>query len=357
MNNKSKFVHLHVHTEYSLLDGANRIEELLNRTKELGMDSIAITDHGAMFGVIDFYKEATKRGIKPILGCEVYVATGLYTDKDPKDKSQYHLVLLAENNTGYLNLIKIVSEGYVNGFYYKPRVDHQVLKKYSEGIIGLSACLGGEVQQKLLNGDISGAKDTALLYKDIFGENNYFLELQDHGMREQKLVNRELIQLSEETGIPLVATNDVHYLRKEDAVVHDVLLCIQTGKTIDEEDRMKFPTNEFYLKSYEEMAELFPNEALENTVKISERCNVNIEFGNLHLPKYEIPEGYTNVEYLKKLCVEGLKDRYIEITNEIEERFYFEFNTIVEMGYVDYFLIVWDFIKYAKDNGDRKSVV
>ena len=351
MNNKSKFVHLHVHTEYSLLDGANRIEELLNRTKELGMDSIAITDHGAMFGVIDFYKEATKRGIKPILGCEVYVATGLYTDKDPKDKSQYHLVLLAENNTGYLNLIKIVSEGYVNGFYYKPRVDHQVLKKYSEGIIGLSACLGGEVQQKLLNGDISGAKDTALLYKDIFGENNYFLELQDHGMREQKLVNRELIQLSEETGIPLVATNDVHYLRKEDAVVHDVLLCIQTGKTIDEEDRMKFPTNEFYLKSYEEMAELFPNEALENTVKISERCNVDIEFGNLHLPKYEIPEGYTNVEYLKKLCVEGLKDRYIEITNEIEERFYFEFNTIVEMGYVDYFLIVWDFIKYAKDNG------
>ena len=281
------------------------------------------------------------------------VAMGLYTDKNPKEKSHYHLVLLAENNTGYLNLMKIVSEGYVNGFYYKPRVDHHILRKYSEGIIGLSACLGGEVQQKILNGDISGAKDTALLYKDIFGEKNFFLELQDHGMREQKLVNRELIQLSEETGIPLVATNDVHYLKKEDAVVHDVLLCIQTGKTVDEEDRMKFPTSEFYLKSYEEMAELFPHEleALENTVLISERCNVNIEFGNLHLPKYEIPEGYTNVEYLKELCIEGLKDRYSEITSEIEERFYFEFNTIVDMGYTDYFLIVWDFIKYAKDNG------
>jgi len=351
MNNKGKFVHLHVHTEYSLLDGANRIEELLDRTKELGMDSIAITDHGAMFGVIDFYKEAIKRGIKPILGCEVYVAMGLYTDKDPKDKSQYHLVLLAENNTGYLNLMKIVSEGYVNGFYYKPRVDHNVLRKYSEGIIGLSACLGGEVQKKILNGDFSGAKKTALLYKDIFGENNFFLELQDHGLREQKLVNENLIQLSEETGIPLVATNDVHYLKKQHSIVHDVLLCIQTGKTIDEEDRMKFPTDEFYLKSYEEMQKLFPKEALENTVKISERCNVDIEFGNLHLPKYEIPDGYTNVEYLKELCIGGLKKRYSEITSEIKERFYFEFNTIVDMGYTDYFLIVWDFIKYAKDNG------
>lgn len=353
MDNKGKFTHLHVHTEYSLLDGANRIGELLDKTVELGMDSIAITDHGAMFGVIDFYKEAKKRGIKPILGCEVYVSKGKYTDKDPKEKSPYHLVLLAENNKGYSNLMKIVSEGYVNGFYYKPRVDHEVLRKYSEGLIATSACLGGEVQNKILNGDFEGAKKTALLYRDIFGENNFFLELQDHGIREQKLVNEELIKLSKETSIPLIATNDVHYLTREDAKVHDVLLCIQTGKTVDEEDRMKFPTDEFYLKSYEEMSELFKGveEAIDNTILIGERCNVDIDFGTLHLPKYEVPDGYTNVEYLKKLCIDGLNKRYDKITDEIRDRFNFEFNTIVTMGYTDYFLIVWDFIKFSKDNG------
>ena len=350
---KNGFVHLHVHTEYSLLDGSTRIGDLLDRTRELGMDAIAITDHGAMFGVVDFYKKAKARGIKPILGSEVYVAINKYTEREQKDKNQYHLVLLAANNTGYRNLMKIVSEGYINGFYYKPRVDHDVLKKHSEGIIALSACLAGEVQHHLLNGNYEKAKEIALKYNNIFGQDNFFLELQDHGLREQKEVNRLLIRLSEETGIPLVATNDVHYLRKEDAVVHDVLLCVQTGKTVDDEDRMKFPTNEFYLKSYEEMEELFgfKKEALENTVWIAERCNVTLDFDTLHLPEYKVPEGYTNIEYLKKLCIEGLKRRYGNITPEIEERFNFEFNTIVNMGYVDYFLIVWDFIKYAKDNG------
>ncbi|NLW23401.1 MAG: DNA polymerase III subunit alpha [Tissierellia bacterium] len=349
----NKFVHLHVHTEYSLLDGSCKIGELLDRTKELGMDSIAITDHGAMFGVVQFYKEAHKRGIKPILGSEVYIAVNKYTEREPKDKKQYHLVLLAENNRGYQNLMKIVSEGYINGFYYKPRVDHEVLEKYSEGIIALSACLAGEVQEHLLNGNYERAKEIALKYNSIFGPGNFFLELQDHGMREQKHINEELIRISNETGIPLVATNDVHYLRREDALVHDVLLCIQTGKTIDDTDRMKFPTDEFYLKSYEEMASIFgyKKEALENTVRIAERCNVTLDFDTLHLPKYEVPEGYTNVEYLRKLCIEGLQKRYELITPEIEERFNFEFNTIVEMGYVDYFLIVWDFIKFAKDKG------
>lgn len=352
MVEKSKFVHLHVHTEYSLLDGANRIGDLIDRTKELGMDSIAITDHGSMFGVVQFYKEAIKKGIKPILGCEVYISMGKYTDKDPKEKSQYHLVLLAENNEGYSNLMKIVSEGYVNGFYYKPRVDHEILKKYSNGIIALSACLAGEVQSYILNGNYEKAKKIALEYKDIFGEENFYLELQDHGMREQKLVNEALIRISKETGIPLVCSNDVHYLKREDAKVHDTLLCIQTGKTINDEDRMKFPSDEFYLKSYDEMKELFyyEEEALENTVKIADRCNVELEFGKLHLPKYEVPEGYTNVEYLRKLCMEGLKKRYKNITDDIMERFEYEFNTIVDMGYVDYFLIVWDFIKFAKDN-------
>ena len=350
---KNKFIHLHVHTEYSLLDGANRITDLLDRTKELGMDSIAITDHGSMFGVIEFYKEANKRGIKPILGSEVYVAINKYTEKEPKDKNQYHLVLLAENNTGYLNLMKIVSEGYINGFYYKPRVDHDILAKYSEGIIALSACLGGEVQKHLLNRNYKKAKEIALKYNEIFGENNFFLEIQDHGIEEQRQLNDLLIKMSNETGIPLVATNDVHYLKKEDALVHDVLLCIQTGATIYEPDRMKFPTNEFYLKSYDEMKSIFGDveEALENTVKISERCNVEIDFGTLHLPEYRVPEGYTNVEYLKELCIDGLQKRYKTITSEIKDRFNFEFNTIVQMGYVDYFLIVWDFIKFAKDNG------
>lgn len=353
MTYKDKFIHLHVHTEFSLLDGSSRIEDLLDRTKELGMDAIAITDHGAMFGVIKFYKEAYNRGIKPILGSEVYVAINKYTEKEPKDKNQYHLVLLAENNIGYRNLMNIVSEGYVNGFYYKPRVDHDVLAKYSEGIIALSACLAGEVQTHILNGNYNKAKEIALKYNEIFGQNNFFLELQDHGMEEQKWVNQQLIKMSKETGIPLVATNDVHYLKRDDAIVHDVLLCIQTGKTIDDTDRMKFPTDQFYLKSYDEMKSIFGSveEALENTARIAERCNVTLDFDTLHLPEYKVPEGYTNVEYLEKLCMEGLKNRYKTITPEIKERFDFEFNTIVQMGYIDYFLIVWDFIRFAKEEG------
>ena len=351
MKYKDKFVHLHVHTEYSLLDGSCRIGELLDRTKELGMDAIAITDHGSMFGVIEFYKEAKKRGINPILGSEVYMAINKYTEKEPKDKNQYHLVLLAENNIGYENLMKIVSEGYVNGFYYKPRVDFSILEKYSEGIIALSSCLAGEVQQHLLNGNYNRAKEIALKYNKIFGQNNFYLELQDHGLEEQKQVNKELIQISNETGIPLVATNDVHYINKEDYIVHDVLLCIQTGKTIEDTDRMKFPTNEFYLKSYDEMKFLFNHveEALINTVKIGERCNVELDFDTLHLPGYDVPKGYTKEEYLKELCIRGLENRYEIITPEIEERFNYEFNTIVNMGYTDYFLIVWDFIRFANE--------
>ncbi|MTI65654.1 MAG: DNA polymerase III subunit alpha [Firmicutes bacterium] len=347
------FTHLHVHTEYSLLDGASRVSNTLDRAKELGMKSLAITDHGVMYGVVDFYKQAKSKGIKPILGCEVYISKGKYTEKDPtRDKNQYHLVLLAENNEGYKNLMKIVSEGFVNGFYYKPRVDFSVLKKYSEGLIVLGACLAGEVQQHLLNNNYKKAKEVALKYKNHFGRDNFYLELQDHGIKEQKIVNQELIKLSNETDIPLVITNDVHYTNREDAKVHDVLLCIQTGKTVDEEDRMKFPTSEFYLKSPKEMQELFPNmkKALENTNKIAERCDVKLDFDTLHLPEFDLPEGYTNVEYLKELCLNGLNERYDNITDEIKDRLEYELNVIISMGYVDYFLIVWDFIKYAKDN-------
>ena len=348
------FVHLHVHTEYSLLDGASRVDKLINKVKDLGMDSIAITDHGSMFGVVDFYKKAVKKGIKPIIGCEVYISKGDYTRKDPvRDKGQYHLVLLAKNNKGYSNLIKIVSEGFINGFYYKPRVDHSILKKYSEGIIALSACLGGEVQNALLNNTYEKAKEIALLYKDIFGKENFYLELQDHGMKEQKIVNRSLIKLSREIDIPLIVSNDVHYIEREDAKVHDVLLCIQTGKTIDEEDRMKFPTSEFYLKSEDEIRDIFSYipEAIENTVDIANRCNVELDFNSLHLPEYDVPKGYTNSEYLRKLCYEGLNIRYENISDEINKRLEYEIDVIENMGYVDYFLIVYDFIKYAKDNG------
>ncbi|OLS03301.1 DNA polymerase III subunit alpha [Tissierella creatinophila DSM 6911] len=350
---KKDFVHLHVHTQYSLLDGSAKIKELIKKAKEMQMDSIAITDHGSMFGIIDFYKEAKKNDIKPILGSEVYVARDKYTDKETKDKKRYHLVLLAENNIGYSNLMKIVSEGYINGFYYKPRIDHEVLKKYSEGIIALSACLAGEVQQYILEDNYEKAKEIALKYRDIFGEGNFFLELQDHGMKEQLRVNSELVKLSRETKIPLIATNDVHYLNKKDAEVHDILLCIQTGKTIGETDRMRFPSDEFYLKSPEEMYERFGNyeDAIENTINIAKRCNVEIEFGNLHLPEYTVPEGFTNKSYLEKLILEGLKNRYGELTDELMDRFLYEFGIIVDMGYIDYFLIVWDFIKYAKDNG------
>ncbi len=351
MTNNDKFVHLHVHTEYSLLDGSIRIKDLVSQTKQLGMDAVAITDHGSMFGVVQFYKEAKKQGIKPILGSEVYVAMNKYTEKEPKDKSQYHLVLLAETNQGYENLMKIVSEAYVNGFYYKPRIDHDILRVNSEGIIALSACLGGEVQQYLLDHNYEKAKEIAEEYVNIFGRDNFFLELQNHGIEEQISVNRDLVKLSQELNIGLICSNDVHYLQKEDALVHDVLLCIQTGKTVDEKNRMKFPTEEFYLKSPAEMNFLFGeyDNAIKNTVRISERCNVELEFGKLHLPEFKLPEGYTNSNYLYELAMKGVKEIYSDITDEIQDRFDYEFKTIVDMGFVDYFLIVWDFIKYAKD--------
>ena len=346
------FTHLHVHTEYSLLDGSIRIPELINRTKELGMDSVAITDHGAMFGVVQFYKQAVKAGIKPIIGVEVYVAINKHTDKEQKDKGQYHLVLLAENDIGYRNLMKLVSKAYVDGFYYKPRIDLEVLEEYKEGIIGLSACLGGEIQRKILNGDLEGAREAATRYDEILGKNNFFLELQNHGLSEQKLVNKELRILSKDLQIPLVATNDVHYLNKSDAKVHEVLLCVQTGKTIVDEERMKFPSDEFYIKSKEEMAELFPQDlkALANTQKIADRCNVTLDFNTLHLPSYDVPSGYTNESYLRELCLIGLENRYGDLSENIKDRFEYEFKTIVQMGYIDYFLIVWDFIKYSRDN-------
>lgn len=348
MNN---FTHLHVHTEYSLLDGACRIEELVNRAKELNMTSLAVTDHGAMYGVVEFFKQAKKAGIKPILGFEAYVSPRGLTEKDPqKDKSQYHLVLLAENQEGFKNIMKLCSMGFVDGYYYKPRIDHDALKKHRKGVIALSACLAGEVQSHLLDNNYEEAVKISLMYKEIFGENNFFLEMQDHGIREQQSVNKSLLKLSSETGIKLVATNDVHYINKEDAYFHDVLLCIQMQKTTMDEDRMKFPSDEFYLKSYEEMAELFPEEALENTIHIAERCNVELDFNTVHLPEFKIPNNYTKSEYFREICQNGLKERYANITDEIQNRLDYEIRVIEQMGYVDYFLIVWDFIKYARDN-------
>ena len=349
------FVHLHVHTEYSLLDGSNKISEYVARVKELGMDSAAITDHGVMYGVIDFYREAKKAGINPILGCEVYVAPGSRFDREITggDDRYYHLVLLAENNTGYANLMKIVSKGFVDGYYYKPRVDKELLREYHEGIIALSACLAGEVQRYLVRGLYEDAKEQALEYQDIFGKGNYFLELQDHGIPEQKLVNQRLLQMSEELGIELAATNDVHYTYAEDEKPHDILLCIQTGKKLADENRMRYEGGQYYVKSQEEMAALFPyaRQAVENTQKIADRCHVEIEFGVTKLPKYDVPDGMTSWEYLNKLCYEGLEQRYGEGAQENRERLKYELDTIQNMGYVDYFLIVWDFIKYAKDHG------
>ncbi|MBM7550108.1 DNA polymerase III subunit alpha [Peptoniphilus gorbachii] len=346
MNN---FVHLHLHSEYSLLDGSTRINLLPKRVKELGMDAVALTDHGNMYGAIAFYKACKDQGVKPILGCEVYVSEKDMTIKDKTNK-RFHLILLAENNQGFKNIMKIVSLAFVDGYYYKPRVDKEVLKKYSKGIIATSACLGGEVQRFILDRDLDAAKAAALEYREIFGENNFFLELQDHGMPEQARVNRELIKISEELNFPLTVSNDVHYLDRDDAKSHDVLLCIQTGKTINEENRMKFPSDEFYLKSPDEMAAIFPEnkDALENTVKIANRCNVDIKFHEQHLPEFTVPEGYTHEEYLKKLATEGMYNRYENFTDDIKERFDFEFNTIKNMGFVDYFLIVWDFIRYAR---------
>ena len=349
------FAHLHVHTEYSLLDGSNKIKEYVARVKELGMNSAAITDHGVMYGVIDFYREARKQGINPILGCEVYVAPNSRFDREVTggDDRYYHLVLLAENNEGYENLTKIVSKGFVEGYYYKPRIDKELLRTYHKGIIALSACLAGEVPRYLTKGMYEEAKDRALEYQEIFGKGNYFLELQDHGIPDQQLVNQQLMKLSQETGIELVATNDVHYTYADDAKAHDILLCIQTGKKLSDENRMRYEGGQYYVKSEEEMAALFPyaRQALENTQKIADRCSVEIEFGVTKLPKYDVPEGYTSWEYLQKLCYEGLDQRYRTPSQELKDRLAYELDTIRHMGYVDYFLIVWDFIKYAKDHG------
>ena len=349
------FTHLHVHTEYSLLDGSNKIKEYVARVKELGMDSAAITDHGVMYGCIDFYRAAKEAGIRPILGCEVYVAPGSRFDKEAGGSSSgryYHLVLLAENNQGYANLMKIVSKGFVEGYYYKPRVDLELLRQYHEGIIALSACLAGEVARYLTRSMYEDAKEAALRYQEIFGKDNFFLELQDHGIAQQQMVNQQLMRLHEETGIPMVATNDVHYTYQDDVESHDILLCLQTGKKLADEDRMRYEGGQYFVKSPQEMAELFPYalEALENTHKIAMRCNVEIEFGVTKLPRYDVPEGYTAWEYLNKLCFEGLQERYQPVTEELKERLTYELNTIQNMGYVDYFLIVWDFIKYARDH-------
>ena len=350
------FAHLHVHTEYSLLDGSNKIKECVARVKELGMNSVAITDHGVMYGVIDFYRAAKAAGIHPVLGSEVYVAPGSRFSKEPGQGNEdryYHLVLLAENDTGYHNLMKIVSRGFTEGYYYKPRVDLEVLEEFHEGIIALSACLAGEVQRYVARGLYEEGKEAALRYEHIFGKGNFFLELQDHGISEQQLVNQGLLRMSRETGIPLVATNDVHYTYADDVKPHDILLCLQTGKKLADEDRMRYEGGQYYIKSEEEMKALFPYalEALENTQKIADRCQVEIEFGVTKLPKYDVPDGWTSWEYLNKLCHEGLAERYQPASEELTTRLDYELSVIKTMGYVDYFLIVWDFIKYAKDHG------
>lgn len=349
------FVHLHTHTEFSLLDGANKIKELPARAKELGMKAMAITDHGVMFGVVDFYKECKKVGIKPIIGCEVYVAPRTRFDKESNIDNKYsHLILLAKNETGYKNLSILVSMGFIEGFYYKPRIDLELLEKYHEGLVCLSACLAGSVNKAILKEDMEEAKRIALWHKNIFGE-DYYLEVQPNGLPEQVLVNQKLVELSKELDIPLVATNDSHYLKKEDAYIHEILLCIQTGKKMSDPDRMKMGVDEFYVKSPEEMADYFKNipEAIENTVKIAEKCNFDFEFGNTKLPNYEVPKEYpTHADYFKELCRTGLKKRYGDNpSSEIKERLEYEISVIEKMGYVDYYLIVWDFINYAKTQG------
>ena len=353
------FTHLHTHTEYSLLDGSSKIDEIIARAKELGMDSLAITDHGVMYGVINFYTAAKAAGIKPILGSEVYVSPGSRFDRErvSGEDRYYHLVLLAENNTGYTNLMKIVSRGFTDGFYYKPRVDYEVLSQYSEGIIALSACLAGEVAKNITRNNYEEAKAAALRYQDIFGKGNFFLEMQDHGYPKQKLVNQNLLKMSRETGIELVATNDVHYTFEEDVAAHDILLCIQTAKKVKDADRLRYEGGQFFLKSEAQMRELFPYapEAVENTHRIAQRCNVDIEFGITKLPEYEVPEGYTAFSYLKKICYKGLAQRYGRDKalrlDEIKAKLNFELEVINKMGYVDYFLIVWDYISFAKSRG------
>lgn len=350
----SDFVHLHIHSEFSLLDGANRIKDLPVRAKELGMKAMAITDHGVMYGVIDFYKACKKEGIKPIIGCEVYVASRTRFDKEAQDKKYYHLILLAKNNKGYQNLSKLVSLGFTEGYYYKPRIDLEILEKYHEGIICLSGCLAGAVSQAILNGNIEEAENVAKWHHNVFGE-DYYLEIQNNGVKEQVMVNQKIIQIARRFNIPIVATNDAHYLKRDDAYNHEVLLCIQTGKRMTDEDRMRFETDELYVKSPEEMSEYFKNfpDAIENTVKIAEKCNVEFEFGHTILPNYDVPPEYaTHYDYFKKLCDDGIKKRYGENpSQEILDRAAYELKIISQMGYVDYYLIVWDYINYAKSVG------
>ena len=351
--NNNQFVHLHVHTEYSLLDGASRIDELTKKAKELNMPAIAITDHGAMYGVIDFYKSARKNGVKPIIGCEVYLAPKSRFDRMPiEGDSYYHLILLAENNQGYRNLVKLVSLAYNEGFYYKPRIDKELLKQYHEGIICLSACIAGDIPSAILKDNKEKADVLVQEYIDIFGKDNFFIEIQDHGIPEEKKSNRVLIELAQKYGLGLVATNDLHYINRSDSAFHDVLLCIQMGKTVDDESRMKFPNDQFYLKSAEEMKQLFGayEDAIKNTVKIADRCNVDFTFGHLHLPVFPVPDGITDEKYLRKLCEDNLKNRYGEIDEKITKRLDYELGVIHKMGYDSYFLIVWDFINYARKN-------
>ncbi|MEG2956988.1 MAG: DNA polymerase III subunit alpha, partial [Christensenellaceae bacterium] len=347
----SGFTHLHVHTEYSLLDGACRIGDLIARAKELKMDSIAITDHGVMYGVLDFYAAAKKADIKAIIGCEVYVAMGSRFDKTSLSKEYAHLVLLCKDMTGYKNLMKLVSAGSIEGFYYKPRIDYELLSKHAEGLVCLAACLAGDVQRLLMKGDYDGAKRMAQKLQGMFGD-DFYLEIQDHEIPEQQRINPMIIRLANETGIKLLATNDVHYVKKEDAYAQEVLMCIQTVTTLDAPSKMTFPTQEFYLKSEQEMRQLFQNipEVCDNTQEVADKCNLEFAFDNNHLPEFVVPQGYTNFEYLKKLGRDGLEKRYSEITPEIEKRFTYELDTINSMGFTDYFLIVWDFVNFAKQS-------
>lgn len=349
-----QFTHLHLHTEYSLLDGACRINRLMERVKELGQTSVAITDHGVMYGVVDFYKAAKKAGIHPIIGCEVYVATRTRFDKVNRMDGSYHLVLLCENETGYRNLIKLVSAGFTEGFYSKPRIDKELLEQHHEGLIALSACLAGEIPRALANGDFEAAREKALYYQNLFGKDRFYLEIQDHGLEEQKLVLPMIVRLSRETGIPLVATNDTHYLTKQDAKMQRVLICIQTNKSVYDDDVLEFGTEEFYVKSTDEMYELFSAwpDACENTNKIAQMCQFDFEFGVTKLPSFEVPDGMDNRQYFEKLCREGLERHYKDaITPEIEKRLAYEIDVIDRMGFINYYLIVWDFIRYAKSKG------
>ena len=347
------FAHLHLHTEYSLLDGACRLKPLIARAKELGMESLAITDHGVMYGVVDFYEECLRQGIHPVIGCEVYVAPGSRFDKTSTAREYAHLVLLCENQQGYQNLIKLCSAGFIEGYYYRPRIDMELLRQKHEGIIALSACLSGDVPRLILQGQLEEAKQLALTFRDIMGENNYFLEVQDHGLREQKLVNQGILQISRETGIPVVCTNDVHYILRQDARAQEILMCIQTGKKLDDPDRMRMDTDQMYLKSEDEMRAVFPQleDAIARTGEIARRCNVDFEFGHYHLPDFPVPNGEPHDQYLHRLCIEGAIRRYGSLEGEVGQRLEYEFSMICRMGYVDYFLIVWDFIRFARSKG------